>query len=221
MGSELDILGSAGLRFFGKMTTSICHEIKNVLAIINENAGLLKDLVLMADRGVPLDPERLKTLAGKIRKQVGRADGITENLNILAHSVDEFEKSVDLAEIIEFVVALSHRFASMQDVTLAPKHPGNSVKITTNPFFLENLVWLCLEFSMKRAGRGKTVSLTCEETQDGGRIRCTQPQGFAETPKESFPTEREKALLDALRAELATDVDSGEIVISLPGNIDH
>ena len=40
-----------GLQFFGRMSASISHEIKNVLAIINENAGLLEDFSLMADRG--------------------------------------------------------------------------------------------------------------------------------------------------------------------------
>ena len=34
-----------GLFFFGKMSASISHELKNVLAIINENAGLAEDLM--------------------------------------------------------------------------------------------------------------------------------------------------------------------------------
>ena len=33
-----------GLRFFGKVNASISHEIRNALAVINENAGLIKDL---------------------------------------------------------------------------------------------------------------------------------------------------------------------------------
>ena len=34
---QWDIIGGEGLQFFGKMSASISHEIKNVLAIINEN----------------------------------------------------------------------------------------------------------------------------------------------------------------------------------------
>ena len=49
MGAKLETAAETGLQFFGKMTASISHEIKNVLAIINENAGLLEDLALLSD----------------------------------------------------------------------------------------------------------------------------------------------------------------------------
>ena len=42
-----------GLQFFGKVSASIAHEIKNVLAIINENAGLLEDLTFAARKERP------------------------------------------------------------------------------------------------------------------------------------------------------------------------
>ena len=37
------MIAREGFQFFGKMSASISHEIKNALAIINENAGLLED----------------------------------------------------------------------------------------------------------------------------------------------------------------------------------
>ncbi len=40
-----------GLRFFGMINASISHEIKNVLAIISESAGLMEDLLLLAQKG--------------------------------------------------------------------------------------------------------------------------------------------------------------------------
>ncbi len=66
MGQKPDIIAETGLQFFGEMSASISHEIKNVLAIVNENAGLLEDLTLMADRGKPIDPARLKTHGGSV-----------------------------------------------------------------------------------------------------------------------------------------------------------
>ena len=56
------IIAETGLQFFSQISASISHELKNVLGIINENAGLLEDLTLMAERGVPLDPVRLKAM---------------------------------------------------------------------------------------------------------------------------------------------------------------
>ena len=55
-------MGETGLRFFGTMSAANAHEIKNALAVINENAGLLEDLVAMVPKGIPLDPERLAAL---------------------------------------------------------------------------------------------------------------------------------------------------------------
>ena len=62
MGVQPDIIAETGLQFFGRISASISHELKNVLAIINENAGLLEDLTSMADRGKPIDSARLKAI---------------------------------------------------------------------------------------------------------------------------------------------------------------
>ncbi len=65
-----------GLRFFGQVIASVTHDIKNSLATINENAGLLTDHATMAARGRPLDPEKVNVLAMRIMDQVKRADGL-------------------------------------------------------------------------------------------------------------------------------------------------
>ena len=217
-----DIIGNAGFQFFGKMNASISHEIKNVLAILNENAGLLQDYCLMADKGKPIDTERQKTLAGKIAKQIKRADSIVKNMNRLAHSVDKPLLQVDLGEIVELMADLSLRFASMRGVTLETTPPKSQVTITTNPFFLENLIWLCLDFAMNVSGGGKSVCLVSEASEENGaKIKFTRLEALAGTGAGMFPGERERALIDALMGELETNVEAGEIVITLPGDIGH
>ena len=96
MGKKPEITEMAGLQFFGQISASISHELKNVLAIINENAGLLEDLALMADRGKPIDPERLIKMAATVKRQIGRADGIIKNMNRFAHSADHPVETVDV-----------------------------------------------------------------------------------------------------------------------------
>ncbi len=134
MSAKLAIDAEAGLQFFGKMTASISHEIKNVLAIINENAGLLQDLALMAERGVAIEPQRLTKMAQAIKKQVGRADAIIQNMNRLGHSIDETEKTIDLNDILELLVALSNRFASMRGVAVELTKREGPVELRTAPF---------------------------------------------------------------------------------------
>jgi len=214
-----DIIGEIGLQFYGKTAASLSHEMKNALAIMNENAGLLEDFAAMAEGGVPIDPGRLKSLAGKIIKQVRRADGIVGTMNRFAHSVDESVADVDLGEIVEFVVALWRRLASMQGVTLEPRRGDSPVTITTNPFFLQNLISLCLDFAMAKVGAGKTVSLVAEETENGAEVRFMGVGGLAEVP-DTFPANREKILLEALGAQLAVDTEAGELVLTLSRDVD-
>ena len=220
MNTKWDMIGEQGLQFFGKMSATISHEINNALAIINENAGLLQDFTLMADKGIPLDPKRLNSLAGKIIQQIRRAEGIVRNMNRFAHSVDESSKNVNLSDIVEFVAALSGRFASMRGVTVAPKPTAVPVTITTNPFFLENLIWLCLDFAMDAAGEGNTIDIITEKTENGAQVRFMQIEDLAKAPLDRFPAEREKALLDGLQADLTAELEAGELVITLPRYID-
>jgi C4-dicarboxylate-specific signal transduction histidine kinase len=219
MNDEPDIISEAAFKFFGKMTASISHEIKNVLAIINENAGLLEDYTLMAEKGKAIDPERLKKLAGKVKSQVQRADGIMKNLNKLAQTIDESTAHVDLNETLDLVTVLAGRFAFVQGVTLDRKQPENPVGITTSSFLMQNILWLCLEFAMEVSGEEKKVGLVTEKTETGARVRFTQLNRLTARQSDRFPTEREKALLRALKARLAFDVEGGEIVLSLPDSI--
>jgi C4-dicarboxylate-specific signal transduction histidine kinase len=221
MSSDWELIGRTGLTFFGKMAASISHEIKNVLAIINENAGLLEDITLMAERGTPVDPDRLKTQAVRIKNQVRRADGIVKNMNKFAHSVDESLMSVDLAELSELLAALSGRFAYSRGVKLESATVGSSATIRTNPFLLENLIWLCLDFAMDMAGSGKTVGLIAEKTEVGGRIRFTQLEALGEPPADRFPGKVEKALLAVLKAQIGKDVDGGELVLTIFKDVEH
>jgi C4-dicarboxylate-specific signal transduction histidine kinase len=209
-------LGEAGLQFFGKMTASISHEIKNALAIINESAGLLDDLTVLAEKGMPIDPARIKTHAGKIMKQIQRADGIVKLMNRFAHSVDETARSVDLYDIAEFVAVLSARFASMRGVNLATPRPDKPIVVQTNPFFLEHALWLCLDFAMDKAGKGQTVVLGVDQEEKRARVHFTGLGVFKRSPEASFPGERERALIGALGADIELDEKKGALVLSLP-----
>ena len=215
MVDKTEIMPETGLQFFGQISASISHELKNVLGIINENAGLLEDLTLMADRGVPLDPARLKAMAAGVKKQVGRADAIIGNMNRFAHSADQSIATVDLAQTIELAMAVTARFAVMRGVALDLQLPENPVALQTAPFFLINLIWQCLEFSMSASGDEKQVVLVAEEADGSVRIRFRRLAGLSAALLDTFPSDREKNLLEMLAVELKVEPDGNEIVLEL------
>jgi len=221
MGYKPDIIAETGLQFFGRISASISHEIKNVLAIVNENAGLLEDLTLMADRGKPMDPARLKMMAQAVQKQVGRADGIIKNMNRFAHSIDQNNTTADIDQTIELVIALTARFAAMRAVKVDLQLPASPLTIPTAPFYLLNLLWLCLDFSMSTSGDEKRVELVVEETENSVRIRFRRLTGLSAARLETFPSDREKNLLAVLEAALTVEPEREEVVLRLSKNIDN
>ena len=219
MRDKLDPIAETGLQFYGKITASVSHEIKNVLAIINENAGLLEDFTFMADRGKPIDPARLKLMAAAVKKQVDRADAILKNMNHFAHSIDKIVSDVELNQTIEQFMALTERFAVLRGVKVDLKLPGIPIMIPTAPFFLMNLLWLCLDFCMSASGDDKRLELVVETAENCVRIRFRCPAGLTGDMLENFPSDREKNMLGVLAAELTVDAGSEEMVLQLPNTL--
>lgn len=213
MDAPWEVIAREGFQFFGKMSASISHEIKNALAIINESAGLLEDFSLLAEKGRPIDPERLKLLAQSVLKQVQRTDGLVKKMNRFAHSADDATRIVDLAEMLELVISLVQRLAAMREARVELVLPDHPVMVVTNLFLLEDIIWLCLEFFLTE--NHKVVKLIPETTEEGARIRLAGQFGFPGDPARVFPSEKEGALLDVLKAELRVEPQAGEMILSL------
>ncbi|MCP4690296.1 MAG: hypothetical protein GY859_19745 [Desulfobacterales bacterium] len=194
------------------MSASISHEIKNVLAIINENAGLLKDIVYMAEKR-PMSPERLDRLAGTLIKQVDRADGIVKNMNRFSHGVDNFVGPVDLNETLTFVAALGARLMDMRGCTIEISPAGPDATLVTSRFLLENLVWRCLDFATSALPENKNIRLAADKTETGPRIRILGLDGLEKISPDEFPGEGEKALLEALNVDLTIDAANRVIIL--------
>ena len=220
MSHQWSIIGDEGFKFIGKINASMSHEIKNVLAIINEKAGLLEDFLLMADKGMPVDPGRFKALSGKIQKQVKRADKIVINMNTFAHSVDETCKTVEIGQAFDFVAALSARLVSNRGVNLEILPEAGPVTIITNPFFLNNMIWLCIDFAMDWTGDEKTIAVSYRTNLGGAEIKLSKLGSIGNMPVDGFPNKREETILEALDGEIIIYREAGELSLVLPGTID-
>ena len=168
---------NTGLAFFGQVSASISHEIKNVLAVINENAGLLEDLVLMAEKGAPPDIERLGRLAETVGRQVRRADGILKMMNRFAHSADHAVEQVDLFETATFVTDLCGRMIGMGRLAVTTMAPVEPVRVFTHRFYLQHLLWACIEAMIQAGRRGGEIRISFEKTAKGATVRfCSDPE---------------------------------------------
>ncbi|MEJ2186570.1 MAG: hypothetical protein P8Z36_11600, partial [Gemmatimonadota bacterium] len=100
--------------FVARLTAGATHELRNVLAIVKESAGLVQDLLAM---GASADGRADKAL-GRIETQVGRGAELLTSLNRLAHGLDRDEDAVDLGEAVEHAVVLCQRYARQRERAL-------------------------------------------------------------------------------------------------------
>jgi signal transduction histidine kinase len=211
-----DLIGEAGLQFFSRMSASISHELKNALAIIKENSGLLSDYIQMAGKGMSVEPERFEKIARRIDTQTRRADAIIKNLNQFAHSVDTPVKSVDLNEIQELLVALHRRPAAMQQVELEPRPAESAVVVSTMPFLLLNVLALMLVHALHTIPGGGILTIAVGHSQSEAELGFGGLQNLADLPTDKFPGEHENALLTALDAKAIIESEACRIVVRLP-----
>ena len=203
-----------GLRFFGKMNASISHEIRNTLAVINENAGLIKDLLLMSEKGHPLDIERVSLRVNKVLEQVRRSDSIVDNMNRFAHSIDNEFLRIEAGEYLEFVIRLSERFASMKGVVLKTASPEEKVELETFPFLFENILYLCIDRAMENPDEGKTILISFEKKDGRVKFRFSGVVKEVRVGKEIFS--ESSGIFDRLGAVIVDESDSGAFILDMP-----
>lgn len=205
-----------GLRFFGMISASISHEIKNVLAIISESAGLMEDLLLLAQKGGRLDMEKFQAVCAKVRRQTQRADGIIKNMNRFSHSVDQDVKRLDLNELIILVRALIDRLAAMRGVSLEETRANEAVWVTTNPFLLTRQIWACIDFAMSVAAPEKKVQILVTDEPAHGCVALRGLRHEDVADRLAGLVASEASQMNLLGATLLAEPDHGGIRFLIP-----
>lgn len=150
------------LAFFGRITAGFTHEMKNILAIIKESAGLMEDLLLLT-RDDPFPHwERFSHRVSVIQQQVQRGVDLAGRLNRFAHGPDEPVARVDLNELVEQMSRLSERFARLKEVTLKASPADSAVALLTAPVELQLAVFTMLESCWNQMPAGGEIELKVE-----------------------------------------------------------
>lgn len=198
-----NIIAMAGIRFFGTISASATHEIKNTLAIINESAGLLKDLSLMAqEKGLPLSPERMIDISERMIRQVNRTDLVLKKMNQFSHSVDQAIETADLEKTIHFVLDLASRLVERLGTFVEIISPVSPLMVSTNLFFLENMIWRTIETACLMAGSGKAVKISFGPDGSKPSIWFTINTVKQDIMKDLFTSEEDLALMSILNISI-------------------
>ena len=212
MEPDWNILGPGCLKFFGRMTASATHELNNTMGIINESAGLLEDLGMMAKDGVRPNMDQWMEISNRITAQVQRTYGIIKNLNAFAHGTDHSTALVNPFELLTLVVKLSLRSLAEKNVIAQVAEADNCFEIHTNPFLLLTLMGDCLIYAADHAD-GKIL---IRMEQEGNGLQVTF-SGVVDEKSVAAPGFPEPELLNALDAEIELRRDQNSLILSMGG----
>ncbi len=160
--------------FFGKITAGITHELKNVLAIIRESAGLMEDIMSISPEALITHQEKVQNSLNKIKDQVERGVNLTDRLNKFAHSSDEAVGEVDLYRTVEQFVALSQRFARLKNIIIKtdfPGQPGPGAILITRPIQLQMVLFAAIECCFSAMPTGGIIHIGLEQHPEKSVIR--------------------------------------------------
>lgn len=218
MNSAIEIQNNEDLAFFGKVNASISHELKNILAIISEAAGLLHDLTEMLTKGESVAPEMLMTCSKDIVEEIQRGFVTIKQMNTFSHSVDEALKSVNLIEVLDLMINLAGFLSFASKVRF--DHPEEAAPmVLTCPFRLQNLIYQALVFAFESVGPEGEIQVSIHP-QKNGSARITF-SGLGSMSAPTFPVDKTKHIAESIGAEIRATGDSQGFDILVPQFIEN
>ena len=203
------------LRFLGAMAAANAHEIKNALAVINENAGLLEDLVQAAKGGRSLDLPRLERVAATIQQQVARTDHIAKSTHRFCQGAENGIEAADLDRSIVLVADMATRFTALREVRVDMAFCPGCTILPIRPLNLLNLLWRCQSGAIRAAGGGNNLRVAVARSHGHAGVRWSWPgTGHRELAEALKACPGMQALLRESCAELLVDADATALVLS-------
>ena len=168
MDSTIDFKNNDDLAFFGKVNASISHELKNILAIISEAAGLLNDLTEMASKGGNVELEMIQTCSKDIVEEIQRGFATIKQMNTFSHSVDDPLKRVNLVEVLDLMIHLAGFLSFASKVRFDPPEEAAPIVLTC-PWRLQNLIYQTLVFAFESVGPDGEIQVSLHPQKERQR----------------------------------------------------
>jgi C4-dicarboxylate-specific signal transduction histidine kinase len=205
--------------FVAEVTAGTTHEIRNILAIVKESAGLIEDLIYAFSKRGSLDQEKLTRSLGRIEAGVTRGTEILSHLNRFAHSLDEVEDPIDLTREIQQMASLCQFRARRGRHVLQVEPGGHNTAVMVDPFRLQMSLFAAVRCCLEQLPEGSTVSISANRRNDRPTVEFTGEGGDGAAlpaPTEAMAWRRLVELADRLGASLEVAESAYGFRISLP-----
>jgi len=146
------------LASIGRLAAGVAHEINNPLAVINEKAGLIKDIFQLTDRYA--GDEKLLGLVDAINESVARCGRITKQLLSFARHMDFSVQPVDIKAVISDVVGFLGKEAEYRNIAITIDVPPDIPQFETDRGKLQQILLNLINNAFAALSEGGALTIT-------------------------------------------------------------
>lgn len=142
----------------GRLAAGVAHEINNPLAIINQKAGLMIDLMELTDRYE--DDIKLRGLAGSILASVQRAGTITKRLLSFARHIDLDYEMIRFEILVREVIGFLNKEAEYRSISIDMSIPDDLPEFESDRGKLQQIFLNLVNNSFQAMNDGGHLSIS-------------------------------------------------------------
>ena len=157
------------LASIGRLAAGVAHEINNPLAVINEKAGLIKDIFQLKEEYAR--DEKLLGLVETIHDSVARCGKITKQLLSFARHMDFSVQPVDLQAVISDVVGFLGKEAEYRNIAITIKVPSDIPRFESDRGKLQQIFLNLINNAFAALSEGGSLAITAALA--GEKVRIT------------------------------------------------
>jgi len=150
----------------GRLSAGVAHEINNPLAIINEKAGLMKDM-LSFNAEHPLH-KKLVSLVDSVISSVERCATITRRLLNFARPSDALPVKVNVKEIIQEVLGFLQKEAEYRSISVSIFAPDDLPPVESDRGKLQEIFLNLINNSFAAMTEGGELAIMVKKRGDKG-----------------------------------------------------
>jgi two-component system NtrC family sensor kinase len=144
------------LSSIGRLAAGVAHEINNPLSIINEKAGLLKDLV---EHDRYHDKDKLLKMTASINQSVTRCKSITQRLLGFARQIGVHYEMIDVNEVLKETLGFLKKEAIAKNVQTEYELDESLPKISSDRGQLQQVFLNIINNAFAAVERGGNLKL--------------------------------------------------------------
>jgi two-component system, NtrC family, sensor kinase len=149
----------------GRLSAGVAHEINNPLAIINEKAGLIKDLFTL--RRQYAENPKLLGLVDAILYSVERCATITRRLLNFARHMDVRPRLLDAGEVVQEVLGFLGKEAEFRSIDVSVQLDPDVPRIESDPGRLQEIFLNLINNALAAMTDGGRLAITVRRSDDG------------------------------------------------------